>query len=54
VAFIEMRQGARDNALNAFQQGRSIIARLLRQSPDNATLPKDLIWFDSQISNRDK
>jgi hypothetical protein len=54
VAVIEMRQGFRDDALNAFQQGRGIIAQLVRQSPDNTTLPKDLTWFDSQISTANK
>ena len=29
---------------------REILARLRDQSPDNATLPKDLGWFDEQIS----
>ena len=49
-----MRQGVRDDAHNAFQQGRGIIAQLVRQSTDNATLPKDLTWFDSQISDHGK
>jgi hypothetical protein len=40
VALIEMRQGVRDDALRAFQQGRDIIARLMRQSSDNVTLPE--------------
>lgn len=54
VAMVEARQGARERALGAFKQGREIIARLRARSPDNATLPKDLAWFDSQISALEK
>jgi hypothetical protein len=54
VGFIEMRQGVRDDALKAFRQGRDIIAQLMRRSPDNATLPKVLAWFDSQMGSHDK
>ncbi len=54
VALIEMRQGVRDDALRAFRQGRDIIARLMRRSPDNVTLPKDLAWFDRQMGIREK
>jgi hypothetical protein len=50
VAFIEGRQGNREKALTAFRQGRNIIAAVLRRSPDNATLPRDLAWFDAQIA----
>jgi hypothetical protein len=49
-----MQQGAHDDALKAFRQGRDIIAQLVRRSPDNATLPKDLAWFDSQMGTDDK
>ena len=37
-------QGDGHGALSAYQQGREIIARLLKQSPDNATLRNDLLW----------
>jgi hypothetical protein len=50
VALIRVRQGSLADALNAFRQGREIIAQLVGRSPDNATLPGDLAWFDSQIS----
>ena len=46
--WLKRGQGARDSALGAFRQGREIIAQLARRSPDNATLPTDLAWFDSQ------
>ncbi|HJY51667.1 MAG TPA: hypothetical protein VJ349_23950, partial [Stellaceae bacterium] len=52
VASIKMRQGIRDDALKAFRQGRDIVAQLIRRSPDNATLPKDLAWFDSQLDTQ--
>jgi hypothetical protein len=32
------------------REGREIIGRLSQQSPDNATLPNDLAWFDEQIA----
>ena len=48
--WLKRGQGARDSALGAFRQGREIIAQLARRSPDNATLPKDLVLFDSQIA----
>ena len=54
VALIEWRQGARDDALKVFQQGRDIITQLIRRAPDNATLPNDLAWFDRQMSTHEK
>jgi hypothetical protein len=44
------RQGKRAPALGAFRQGRDIIIMLKAAAPSNATLPKDLDWFDRQIS----
>jgi hypothetical protein len=49
VAMVLARQGEGARALGAFRQGREIIAPLAAQSPDNATLPSDLAWFDGQI-----
>ena len=49
MALIDAQRGARDEALDAFKQGREIIVRLARQSPENGTLPNDLAWFDNQI-----
>jgi hypothetical protein len=49
VATVLARQGDRSGALRGFRQGRQIVARLRDQSPGNATLPKDLAWFDAQI-----
>ncbi len=54
IATVESRLGARDDALARFRRGRNIIARLSRQSPDDATLPKDLAWFDAQIAHLDR
>ena len=48
------RQGSRSEAAIAFEQGRAIIVRLRQQSPDNATLPKDLAWFEAQIAALEK
>jgi tetratricopeptide (TPR) repeat protein len=42
--------GARDQALSGFRRGRDILARLKAQSPENAQLPTDLAWFESQIT----
>jgi hypothetical protein len=47
---VESQRGARDSALKAFRKGRDIIAQLKTQAPDNATLPKDIAWFDGQIA----
>jgi hypothetical protein len=50
LAMLDAQQGARNDALSAFQQGREIVARLSQQSQDNATLHNDLAWFDRQIA----
>jgi hypothetical protein len=50
VAMVETGQGARDKALSGYRSGRDILARLKAQSPDDAQLPKDLAWFESQIT----
>ena len=44
------RQGSVSEAAAGFQMGRDIIAGLRQQSRDNATLPKDLAWFDAQLA----
>jgi hypothetical protein len=54
VARVEARGGERQRALGGFQRGREIIARLKLQSPDHATLPKDLAWFDAQLAGLKK
>lgn len=33
-----------------FVRGWEIIARLAAAAPDNATLPRDLAWFEAQIA----
>jgi hypothetical protein len=53
IALIRVRQGARDDALNALRQGQEIIAQLMRRSRDNATLPGDLAWFDQMIKDNE-
>jgi hypothetical protein len=50
VAMVEAQQGARDRATGLFRQGRDIIAGLKARSPDNATLARDLAWFEGQIA----
>lgn len=54
VAGVEAQQGQSQPALSGFRRGREIIERLKAQSPDNATLPRDLAWFDSQIAALEK
>ena len=54
VGMVKAQQDAREDARSAFRQGWDIIAELLRRSPDNATLPKDLAWFDGQIAEQKK
>ena len=48
------QQGERAQALAAFRKGRDIITKLKAAVPSNATLPKDLVWFDGQISALEK
>ena len=43
-------QGERECALVAFREGRAIIARLRKASPDHAVLASDLAWFDAEIA----
>ena len=47
---VEAQRDMRDDALRQFQKGRKIIGLLMQHSPENATLPKDIIWFDDQIA----
>jgi hypothetical protein len=54
IIIVEARQGARDGALRQFREGRDIIVRLIRQSPENATLLNDLAWFESQIKAQEE
>ena len=54
VATVLARHGSRREAVHAFEQGRAIIVRLRQQSPDNATLPKDLAWFEAEIAALNK
>jgi hypothetical protein len=44
------KQGDAPRALDVFRQGRSIIAGLAKQSPDNGQLSKDLAAFDGGIA----
>ena len=50
VAMVLARQGSVSEAAAGFQMGRDIIAGLRQRFPDNATLPKDLAWFDAQLA----
>jgi hypothetical protein len=46
-------QCAKNEATGAFKKGHTIIARLMQKSPDNATLPKDLAWFEAEVITSD-
>jgi hypothetical protein len=48
VAEVLASQGARSEAVRAFEKGRAIIIRLRQRSPNNATLPRDLAWFEAR------
>jgi hypothetical protein len=54
MAMVKAKQGARQDALSAFRNGRDIISRLAGQLPNNAALPNDLNWFDHQIVAQEK
>jgi uncharacterized protein (DUF1015 family) len=47
---VEAQQNRAEVALAGFRKGRDIIARLIEISPDNATLPKNLTWFEAKIA----
>jgi hypothetical protein len=40
----------RGKALAALRQGKAIMDRLVKLSPDNAKWKRDLAWFDQQIA----
>jgi hypothetical protein len=44
------RQNVRDRAAASLSAGRAIIAKLKERSPNDATLPEDLAWFDAQLA----
>lgn len=50
VGRILARQGKAEEAQAAFRERRAIIVKLRALSPDNATLPKLLAWFDEQLA----
>jgi tetratricopeptide (TPR) repeat protein len=50
MAAIRKLQGAYEDAVVLFRQGRDIIAKLKAASPDNALLSRDAVWFDSELS----
>ena len=54
IAMLLARQGAKSEATVAFEQGHAIIARLIQQSPDNASLGKDLAWFEDELAKLKK
>ncbi len=43
--------GNKSDALSALTEGRTIIARLCRISPDNAQWRQDLAWFEKQLQS---
>ena len=50
MADVDAQRGERQRALGAYKQAREIIARLSEAAPSNATLPRDLRWFDQKIA----
>jgi hypothetical protein len=44
------KQGKTGEALDEFNKGREIIARLKEQVPDSTSLAGDLAWFDAEIA----
>ena len=51
IASVLASQGDVAKALEQFRQGRAIIVQVMKKSPDNAQLPKDLAGFDAAIAN---
>ena len=52
IADVAARKGARAEALDGFRRARDIVARLSRESPDNATLQNDLKFYEHQIAQQ--
>ena len=50
VASLQAKQGARDEARAGYQRAKDIILKLKAQSPDNATLPKDLAFYEARLA----
>ncbi len=50
VGVVLGKQGKAQEALDALNAGRAIVARLKEQFPDNASLAQDLAWFDAEIA----
>jgi hypothetical protein len=47
---VHRHEGETPKALDLLRQGREIVARLTKLSPDNAEWKQDLAGFDAQIS----
>jgi hypothetical protein len=44
------RSNDREKALAVLRQGKAIMDRLAKLSPDNAAWKRELAWFDQQIA----
>ena len=54
LARLHEKAGDRVRALAAFRDGRAIMERVVRLSPEYTAWKQDLIWFDSQIVSLEK
>jgi hypothetical protein len=54
LARLHQQAGDRGHALDAFREGRAIMERVVRRSPEYAAWKQDLTWFDSQIVSLEK
>lgn len=54
LARLHQQAGDRVLALGAFKDGRAIMERIVRLSPEYGAWKQDLTWFDSQIVSLEK
>jgi hypothetical protein len=50
LATVLEKQGDKNGAIDALKQGRSILAALVKLSPDNAAWKRDLEEFERRIA----
>jgi len=50
VAWLQAKQGARDEAIAGYRRARDIVVTLKEQYPNNATLAKDLTIFEARLA----
>jgi hypothetical protein len=50
IAMLLVRQGSQREAAAALKQGHAILQRLRQLAPNDAVLPKDVVWFEERLA----